>query len=166
MAATYKLIDKVILSSTASSVEFATIPNTYTDLRLTISARSSNNVDYAMITFNGSSSNFSQQILNSDAAGSGGQTRTDGALQGIQCLSGDTAGTFASCDIDILNYNSSNYKSSNYIGMTENNGTTARIYAIALLWSNTAAITNVKLTHPNSTFAVGSSFYLYGIKNS
>ena len=52
-------------------------------------------------------------------------------------------------------------------GVAETNATTVEMRVNALLWSNTAAITSLKIdTDTSPLFDIGSSFFLYGIKNS
>jgi hypothetical protein len=167
MANTYTLIQAQTLSTTAASVTFSAIPSTYTDLKLVTSLRSTvTNQGNVLVTFNGSSSSLSAIVLYtfSNAAYSYSDTNAFGALQNP---SNATANTFASGDLYICGYASSNYKSMSTDTVTENNGNAQQIIASSL-WSNTAAITSLTMTPQGGTGSIesGSSFYLYGIKNS
>ena len=74
--ATYKLIDKTTLTSTQSSVSFSglgSFSSIYTDLKLLVSARMSNNAQWYYVYLNGSSSNYS----NNQIYGSGSSTSPD-----------------------------------------------------------------------------------------
>ena len=168
MANTYTLI----ASSTATSsttVTFSSIPSTYTDLLVKCSGRT---VDGAwsnwIIRFNGSTSGYTSKTLGGDgtSASSYSNTFTNGAWIGTLDSAGQTANTFTSADIYIPNYNSSNYKSISADNTTETNATVAYSALQAGLWSNTAAITSVSIVTDGGNFNTGSTFYLYGIKNS
>jgi hypothetical protein len=166
MPANYVLIGEVTLGVTATSVTFSNIPQTgYTDLKVIVSGRFSSGAGFNLIDFNGlSTANFSNRILEGNGASAtsfvSGNTNYAGALNG----SGDTANTFSNEEIYIPNYAGSTFKSISFDAVMENNGTTAYQDLGALLWSNTAAITSIRLTtHTGAAYAVGSSFSLYGI---
>ena len=61
------------------------------------------------------------------------------------------------------NYTSSNNKSISIDNVTETNATNNEMAIIAGLWSNTAAITSIKLTPDSGSFATNSTFTLYGV---
>ena len=75
-----------------------------------------------------------------------------------------TSNTFATAEIYIPSYRVSQHKQISMDSATENNATTAYRAVDAGLWRSTAAITSIELD--GSNFVSGSSFYLYGIKNS
>jgi hypothetical protein len=169
MANTYTLIaSSTVGSGGASYVEFTSIPATYTDLKLVLSLRGDQTGTYAssFISFNGSSTGFTNKFIYGDGAtaGSYGGSTNQSADQ-----NGDTttSNTFASTEIYIPNYTSSNFKSVSIDGVTENNATTAYAELGALLWSNSAAITSIRIS-PNATknWVQYSTAYLYGISSS
>lgn len=170
MATTMNLIAKqTVGSGGAASVTFSSIPQTFTDLKLVVSARSSASGNYASIrvSFNGTAytSNFSAKGLygNGSSAASENWTQSDFLWA---TGSSATASTFASNEIYIPNYTSSNNKSMSVDMVTENNATTALAYLLAGLWSNSAAITSITLTSASGTLAEFSEFTLYGISSS
>jgi hypothetical protein len=171
MATTYKLISSSTLSGTQSSVTFSSIPSTYTDLKLVMSARSDasgNNYGTGIkIYFNGSNSSLTYRRLYNSNGNPGSDNGANG-LAGIIAAAGQTANTFSNGELYIPNYASSNYKSISSDAVPENNGTTYQSQIIATLWSSTAAITSLTLVTESGTdnFVSGSTFYLYGIKNS
>lgn len=170
MATTYTLIDKSILTSSQSSVSFTGLgsySSDYTDLLLRVSGRNTfvDTMRAAYLTFNGSTSSFTTFYL--QGAGSG--TPASGSLArylGGYNASTSTSNTFSSTDMYIPNYSSSNQKSFIIDHTSENNGTLAFASFQAGLWANTAAITSIAVAPDSSDWASGSSFYLYGIKNS
>jgi hypothetical protein len=168
MANTYTLIEAKTLGSSTASITFSSIPATYTDLKLVVSARSDSAGlgDVMKISFNASSSNFTNLYLQGD--GSAASTGTFAQLAGQSTGGGSTADTFSSQEIYIPNYTSSNYKSFSIDSVIETNAATGVANNLtAGLWSNTAAITSITLT-PNvgPNLVQYSTFYLYGISNS
>lgn len=161
MATTYVLIDKAILTGTQSSVTFSSIPNTYTDLLVKVSSRNTSSSEIFDFGFNGVTTNQSSTYLNGSGSAATSATYT---LYGRSVPTGATGSTFSNNEIYIPNYTSSNYKSVSVDAVNENNATGAFSSLVAGLWSSTSAITSITFTA--SSFDVGSSFYLYGIKNS
>ena len=162
----YVLLERTELNAAAASVTFANIPQTgYTDLKIVVSARLASGTGFMLLDFNGlSTANFSHRVLEGNGASaysfvSGNTNYATGLVGG-----GDTANTFTNVEFYIPNYAGSTFKSVSIDGVTENNGTTAYADLEALLWSNTAAISQFKLTTSSAVnFAVGSTFSLYGL---
>ena len=156
----------VVGSGGAATMEFTSIPSTYTDLAIKLSLRTANvqGVDTISPRINGSAATFTQKWLYGTGSGTGSNS--------VASYWGDTEGstytinTFSSQDIYIPNYAGSNYKSISVDNVTENNATISYAEMIAILWSNTAAITSIGFTSVNGNFAQYSTAYLYGIKNS
>ena len=167
MATTYTLIDKSILVSSQTGVTFSSIPSTYTDLLVKISARNDIAEIYgnALLRFNGSSSNYSIRALQGN--GSSASSYFASQIEFMQVGNNATSNTFGNAEIYIPNYAGNNYKSVSLDSVGENNGTTAFARLTAGLWSDTSAITSIAITPLDTTnWLSGSSFYLYGIKNS
>jgi len=168
MATTYKLISSVTVGSGgAASMGFTSIPATYTDLVVKVSARDNRalEIDGVLISFNGSTSNFTNIYLLGDgsSASSGSLARLAANAPGATA----TASTFSNGEIYIPNYASANYKSLSSDSVTENNATGVSTGLFANLWSDTAAITSITLTPNNGTlFDQYSTAYLYGISNA
>jgi hypothetical protein len=171
--ATYTLISSNVLSSSAASVTFSSIPATYTDLVLRASARSSTTTaTNVFITFNGSSAtaySVSSVFANTTSTGSTRESNTAYADSFYSTTtSNNTTSTFSSLEIYIPSYTVSQNKPFSSFGVRENNSATSAfgISANALLWSNTSAITSITVTPETANFAIDSSFYLYGISNA
>lgn len=167
MATTYTLIDKAILTGTQASITFSSIPSTYTDLLVKLSARTdwSNgiNADGIVIKPNGSSSNMTAKRLLGSGSAASSDTNT-GPIAAANASS--TASTFGNGEIYIPNYAGSNYKSISTDGVSESNASTTYMGLFANLWSDTSAISSLEIAGQNGSFVSGSTFYLYGIKNS
>lgn len=170
MANTYTLIASNTLSSSAASVTFSAIPNTYTDLVLKVSARraASGRSDFDTY-FNGDNANNSYTFI--QGSGSAASSNRGGTIiRTPNVLTGETetADSFNSVEIYIPNYNSTALKPVSIFGAHEVNATAAYIVANAGLWTYTPAtgITSVTMKPASGDFKPGSSFFLYGIKNS
>lgn len=171
MAVTYKLIETVTVGSGgAASIEFGSIPQTYTDLKVVISARSNqaNIFGTAALELNGVTSAYSTRRLNGDGSGANSGTHSVTTSITTWDMNGgsSTASLFSNVEIYIPNYAGSTNKSVSIDAVIENNATTAYATLLAGLWSNTAAITSVKITAIGNTIQQYSSASLYGIKNS
>lgn len=170
---TYTLIASNTLSASAASVTFSSIPSTYTDLVLRVSMRHDSaatlfNID---VRFNGdTATNYSRTFLTGDGASPSSSRNTSSAFARILMADAATAtaNTFASGEIYIPNYTASTNKPLSSFNAQEDNSTTAYITANAALWQNTAAINQISIFPATSSgnFVAGSSFYLYGLKNS
>ena len=171
MPNTYTLIKGETISSAAASYTFSAIPSTYTDLVLRASAQAAGSgydFDNITITLNGSgTTNQSNTRLVSNAATpQSGQGTNQGIILPNILTKGVVAGSpWCNLEFYIPNYAGSTNKSSFSFGVGEANQTTAWMAAAAGLLSTTTAITSIVLTG-TANFNAGSSFYLYGIKNS
>lgn len=164
MAITYKKISSVTVGSGgAADIEFTSIPGTYTDLVLHLSARSSSTDEDCKVTFNTSGGTYTVRRL----IGTGSATSSDTSpTQAYMRMnpSTDTASTFSNCTMYIPNYTSSNAKSISADSVTENNGTRGIQMLVAGLWSGTDAITKITLTNQaGNNFVQYSTATLYGI---
>jgi hypothetical protein len=168
MANTYTLIEAKTLGSAVASVTFSSIPQTYTDLLLLSSVRTSRNspAESIFISFNGSTSSFSSRVIIGQG-GSGVDNVTVARFIGVACGDTTTANTFGNFSTYIPNYTGSNNKSYSSDSVNEDNASLAFAALTAGLWSNTAAITSIGLTTENANnLLTNSTFYLYGISNS
>lgn len=170
MATTYEAIATVTVGSGgAADITFSSIPGTYTDLVVLLSARDATTTFFGgdgisfKVEFNGSTTNLSSRSLFGN--GSSAASYNDTVIYGILSTAKDTASTFGNASIYIPNYAGSTNKSVSIDAVAENNATSAGMRMTAGLWSNSAAITSVKIL-PYSTFMQHSTATLYGIKNS
>lgn len=171
--ATYNLIQTVTVGSGgASSIEFTSIPQTYTDLQLLVSARSNRATeirDEIHVRFNSNTSGYSVRTLRGD--GSAVVSNTGSVSTALTRLdmpaSGATATVFGSMNMYIPNYTSANQKSTSTEITMENNATSSFMYLHAGLWANTAAITSITMTFEiGPLFLQHSSASLYGISKT
>jgi hypothetical protein len=161
-----KLIETKTLGTAAASIEFTSIPQTFTDLVLKVSTRSAvalgSGGHYYTVIFNNNTSNRSAR----DLEGQGGNGFVGSGvfvLYGASSHSGTTANTFSNGEFYIPNYSGSTNKSASGDTVYENNASDGRQYIVAGLWSDTSAITTITLTQNAGNFVSGSTVSLYGI---
>ena len=170
MAFTYKAIASTTVGSGgASSITFSSIPQTYTDLVILTSLRQDTADQVAKITFNGSSSGYSDRFV--WGTGSSALSNSDSSQSVLwfyagSAQSGQTANTFGNAAVYIPNYAGSNNKLVSYDSVNENNATDAQMFLTAGLWANSAAITSITISPNSSKFVQYSTATLYGISNS
>ena len=159
-------------SGGASSISFTNIPQTYTDLKLVVSARGTasgvGDIDNYRVVFNGLDSSKSGIVALVIVSSASSYSYSE--LYAWLPSTGATSSTFSNTEFYIPNYSGSTYKSLSIDGVTEDNVTSntgpyASLYAG--LWSNSAPINSITL-YPNGSanFAQYSTFYLYCISNS
>jgi hypothetical protein len=173
MATTYTLIDKSILGSSQASLTFSSIPNTYTDLLVLLSLRSSQGsvVDTPKMRFNGATDDSNLKTIRLMGNGSSASSSTvTTALLLTRCPGASaTANTFGNIQVYIPNYNSSNNKSVSIDQVSPSNDSSVDgvTSLMAGLFTTSSAISSLTVLSDNAAnFVSGSSFYLYGIKNS
>ena len=172
MATTFtKIADYTVGSGGAASIDFSSIPATYTDLCIKASLRDTNagsHIDGGL-KFNDATTNYTWRRLLGAGSGtpSSATDATSPLIYGwIHNGAGSTSSTFGNIEIYIPNYAGSINKSVSIDAVDENNGTTAYADLTAGLWANTAAITKVSLITTGTLFAQYSTATLYGVKNA
>lgn len=176
MANTYTLIaSSTVGSGGAASIDFTSIPSTYTDLCVYLSGRSTASFTRRILRlrFNNSStaSDYTGRDLvgSGSAASSGVQNAGDSTYIQIFDLpaANATANTFGNIMIYVPNYaNTSIYKSISVDSVAEDNATAAYMSLLAGRYNQNTAISQINLLPDSGNFAQYSTAYLYGIKNS
>lgn len=154
-------------SGGAASITFNNIPQTFTDLKLVVSARDATSAIFA---------NFNL-LINADTSTIYSATRLFGSGTGVasdrySALSSaptgwfnsatSTASTFSNGEVYIANYTSSNFKSIMSDSASENNAANAYQGFNAGLYRSTNAITSINIS-TGATISQYSTFTLYGI---
>jgi hypothetical protein len=153
----------------AATIDFTSIPSTYTDLILKLSVRGTQAVvaNAVYISINTLTTNFSNRLLEGNGATASSTTSSPARFLGNFTGASATSNTFSSIEVYIPNYAGSTNKSYSIESATENSATTAYYSAGAGLWSSTSAITSIELKDQNAgNFVQYSHFALYGIKGA
>jgi hypothetical protein len=170
---TYTLIMPAVVvgAGGAASIDFSSIPSTYTDLVLKTSVRYSgsiwNNYD---LKVNNVLTNMSARFLEGNGASASSFSASTGSndpnFLGYVGGTNITSNTFTNNEVYFPNYAGSTNKSWSVDSAAETNATTAYLHLAAVLWSNSAAINQITLVPPSGTFVQHSSAYLYGVSNA
>lgn len=170
MANTFvKIATVTVGAGGAASMDFTSIPSTYTDLCVKICARTTNAAvnDNVSIRPNGNTTNRSARRLYGQGISALSDTLTDIVVGNIAGANA-TASTFGNAEFYLPNYAGSSNKSFSNDGVNESNvATGVAMSIVAGLWSSTAAITSLNLyTESGSNFVQYSTATLYGISKS
>lgn len=165
MPNTFKLIESKTLTSNQSAIEFTSIPQTYTDLCVVISARSTRSQPAdVVIRFNNSSSNLINARF---AVFTGSSVFTDGSEHTNFSSAFASANTFSNAIYYVYNYTTSKYKTWTVDNAAANDGTLGVFSYGCGTWENTAAVTSIKITDIAdggvNNLITNSTAYLYGI---
>lgn len=168
MASAFTLISSVTVGSGgASSMSFSSIPGTYTDLLLKISALNTTGLANTTVAFNGSSSGYKLRALRSTGTALATFTEsTWGNGAWFQAGYNPNGSTPSNSDLYIFNYASSTFKVMNLDYVHENNGNPAYSFLSTGYWENTSAITSITVATDTWNFAQNTMASLYGIKKS
>lgn len=173
MPVTHSLIASNQVSSGVSSVTFSSIPNTFTDLKLVISARTNraSDEDSVGIAFNDGQGATSWVLLFNNGPSLQAGTSTGfgygSAFAGRVPATNATANQFSNLEMYIPNYSTSANKTLSTTGGFETNGANPYSTLFLNMRTLTAAISTILLVPGNGTqFVTNSSFYLYGIKKA
>ena len=157
---TYIPLQTITLASAASSVTFASIPQTYRDLVLVV-AGSSIPLYYLRVNED-SGSNYN--AIGMKARSNGVFSYTDSNFPQIY-VNGNPGGWLDS-QIQLLDYSATDKQKSMIIRNGNYDGILSSITAVAIAarWANTNAVTSILVSTNSSTFAVGATFSLYAIE--
>ena len=157
MPATYEPIATTTLSS-AATITFSSIPATYTDLIMVVSAPTAASTAYTNMQINSdTATNYSWTLLDGDgaAANSSRGTSTTFIPTWQRSTTDPTMGI-----VHFLSYAGSTYKTVLVEGSTASLNTVSRRVG---LWRSTSAITTIYIA---ATLPIGTTATLYGIKNA
>ena len=164
MASTYEPIATQTISGATSSVIFSSIPSTYTDLRLILSAKITSSGFNVFLTFNNDSgSNYSTTKLYTTGGGSASSTSATGETSITLDYLGLDSTNPKLFILDIFSYSSSLYKTVLKLSAEDLNGS-GLIGTSVSLWRSTSSINSIKMVTGSSTLTAGTIATLYGIK--
>jgi len=170
MATTYQYIASATVGSSGTkTITFDSIPQTYTDLVLLVSGRSSSTIYTGFfIKFNNSS--WTSDVTGRILLGNGSSASSASDQYFSWALNNQTASVFGSAQLYIPNYTGSNHKPVSGDSTQENNATSSTSSLIAWNWAQTAAITKIEIGNFDGGFSDQfveySTAYLYGISNA
>jgi hypothetical protein len=160
-------ISHTVVSNVSTGVAFGPFPTWAQDLRFVIQSRNTGTNGSMNIYFNAdvSSGNYSTIFTQGDGASatSTRNTSQNYFTPSMSTVSTDTANLFTTLTVDLLNWQSSTFKTILWRYASDKNGSgTTRLDTS--LWRSTSAITNFIFAPSAGEFAPGSTFACYGIK--
>ena len=159
---TYTPLANVTLGSTASSVTFSSIPATYRDLILVITSKTATTPTDIRGRFNsdtGANYNRVAMATQSNSVVSFSNTGLDSFyIWGT----GDSAGAWGVATMNIMDYSATD-KHKTILSRGNALGGFAEVEAQATRWASTSAMTSILLFPATSSFAIGSTFNLFGV---
>ena len=169
-AGAYELIESQVLSSSASSVTFSSIPQDYKHLQIRMVVRSASTSANRSIQYQfnaDTGANYAQHSLvaNGSVVGSGSGYGLTYISDEFVPEADSPTGIFGAAVAEILDY-SNTAKNTTLKTLSGTGVSTQVLWPIGLhsgLWNNTSAVTQIKLT-PLGSAAAGSRFSLYGIR--
>ena len=170
----FESISTVTLSSSATSMEFSSIPNTYKHLQIRWLVRSTTGgtaQDEVQLRMgNGSidtAGNYSYSFIygNGGSAVGSYQDNQGQIRAGFAPRASATANAFGVAIVDVLDYaNVNKYKSIRSIAGADLNDTNGLASFCTGGWRSTSAVTNIRITpESGNSFPQYSQFALYGI---
>ncbi len=175
----FESIATVTGTGSSNTLEFTSIPSTYTHLQIRgiMRSASANNYDNAFITFNGSGSSYAAHYLAGDGASASAFAWTSaGRIESFYAAGGGAlTDNYSTCIVDILDYTSVNKnKTVRILNGYDNNNNGATNFAKGFvtlssgLWYATpAAITSVTITNSQgANWSNKTTFALYGIRSA
>jgi hypothetical protein len=166
MTVTYEKIATTTLGSNAPSITFSSIPATYTDLVLIVSALgvgADTDRNCSIQVNSDTGSNYSMTRIRGDgsSASSDRDTSATEAIAGVIQVKSTGDATRCTYVVQFQNYsNTTTYKT----WLSRSNSANSAVQAMVNLWRSTSAINAIKFQITTYDFYAGSTFTLYGIK--
>lgn len=160
---TYEAIATTSVSSSTTTITLSSIPSTYTDLVLIITAKTSSGADIWLRVNGDTGSNYSYTELDANGttvASSRASNQSNGLL--TDWYGTPTSDNSHICICHLNNYsNSTTYKTM----LSRANRASSGTDLVASLWRSTSTINSLTLRFSGATtFEVGTVVSLYGIK--
>lgn len=170
MANTYVKIGSAQVTNPSGEayIEFASIPNTYTDLVIMMSIRSAASfvADDLYLTLNGSTSNMQWRRWYSVQVSTQGSDSGTGNIVSAFPGANAPANMFGNLNLYLASYANTSYIKTNFsTAIVENTVQRGDNYMFSAYWNSTSAISTIRLSGAGN-LVQHSMATLYGIKNS
>jgi len=163
----YTSIATVNASGSSNTVNFSSIPNTYTHLQIRGSMIGASGGSILVAVFNGDTgANYTWHELDGNGSGIAAYSGTGNNYARFYGRNVGTSATYPTASIvDILDYTNTNKNKvlRSLAGMDANGS--GEVAFASSAWLNTSAINSIVVkTHDGTNFATGTQFALYGVK--
>lgn len=154
-------------SGGASSVDFTSIPSTFTHLQVRFISKISAADDVVMRFNSDTANNYRNHILYGDGSSAIAGVPFTNAYSAVALYYTSNTASIAGGVIDVLDYQSTNKnKTVRFLGGYDNNGSGNIDFASGLWFKTPEAITSITLKPVSANFSQYSHFALYGIKGA
>lgn len=162
MAITYEPIATTTLGAQAGTITFASIPGTYTDLKLIIAARAGTVSGTMTITYNQQTSNLygSTRLISNGSSATSTFNANPGSITGFLDTTLSTS-IPAFVSLDIFSYASSAFKTTLITSSFDRNGAGTVVHQVSVFRSTTA-ISRIDIDS-SGYLSAGTTATLYGI---
>jgi hypothetical protein len=158
---TYTPLANITLGSSASSVTFGSIPSSYRDLVVVVSANATANSTQLFARYNSdSSSSYPAQRMSGNGASTSAIFSTSPTYVPFTTIPRiNTTGRYMG-RLQVMDYSATDKHKTSLVRSDESeDGTEAWVSR----WPSTSAINSILLYAPSNSFTAGSTFALYGI---
>ena len=167
----FESIATTTLATTTASIEFTSIPATFTHLQIRGIQRFSgtpNEFIYYQLNSDTTAANYNSHSVRGDGAStisSSFLTTYPGIVQDRNVPGSTNASNVFGCTVfNLLDYTNTNkFKTAKILGGYDSNGSGV-VSLSSGCWRSTSAVTSIKLILGNGSFVQYSSFALYGVK--
>lgn len=166
---TYDLISTLTSTGSSTNLEFTSIPQTYTDLRLTVRPSCSGLVTSQLLINGVTSGDYSYINLNAGRSGFG-DSRT-AATTNMTLQAGSASYTLQDPDVNTFYMDFIRYSDTSvfktviaYLGYDRGDG--GQVGQFVLMWNFTTAISTLKFILDSGTLNSATTASLYGIKKA
>jgi hypothetical protein len=157
----YTPLATVTLGSTASSVTFSSIPATYRDLIFVVNGQTTANANITFRINGDTGSNYPSVVM----VGGSSATSASGTYSLAYITDqGSLSGSRFMGTVNLMDYSATDkHKTSLVRSGYRNTSPVDLVEAAAIRWANTSAITTIAISTTAGSFAIGSTFNLFGV---
>ncbi len=156
MTDTYTLIASNVLATSAASITFSSIPSTYRDLVIVVTATTSVNAQLR-VRPNAQTTNLTSVTAEGNGSTTASVTYTNiGEMSSHNNLGSDAS-------VQIIHFMDYAITDKHKTVLIRSNRASTGVSAIAGRWASTSAITSIVLAPDGGNFNTGSTFYMYGL---
>jgi len=158
---TYIPLQTITLGSAASSVTFASIPQTYRDLIMVASALGSVTLEARVRLNSDSGSNYHSVRMSGNGSSATSASLGSQTSGSISTIATATTGGALQIELQVMDYSATD-KHKTMLARSDQSAVATE--AVALRWASTAAVTTVQILTSTGDFAIGATFSLYAIE--
>ena len=157
---TYDLLASTTLATSASSVTFSSIDQSYGDLIVIVNAAGSTTLEARIRINSDSGSNYNSVRMSGNGSNATTALLASQTSGFLSVIANATTGEAILIQVEIQDYTATD-KHTSILARANQSATGTE--ATALRWASTAAVTSTEILTSTGNWAIGSTFNLYGI---